>query len=178
MRAVILLAELDGELVIPSAPHPMHLTPSEAALARHAWSRREVVAAESPNERGVYLTLLGSHAPLGVLGLPQGALHQIRKNDQIELLRPAPSNCHRHRASLESQRRAAGPAGGGDRAPAQLTSQCRIARSQDPAHGDPQCWTTLAENDASLDCATRSDLWRPWCRKQSASMGWSSICWP
>jgi two-component system sensor histidine kinase KdpD len=65
-RAIILLADADGTLRVPSS-RQSQLDPADASLAEAAWSRRDLVAGSA--ESGCYVPLLGSHEPVGVLGV-------------------------------------------------------------------------------------------------------------
>jgi two-component system sensor histidine kinase KdpD len=65
-RAIIFLAEADGTLRGPNA-RQSPADPSETSLAETAWSRRDLVA--GPAGAGCYLPLLGTHEPVGVLGV-------------------------------------------------------------------------------------------------------------
>jgi two-component system sensor histidine kinase KdpD len=65
-RAIILLAEADGALRVSSA-RQSQVELEQTSLAELAWARRDLVA--GPAGSGCYVPLLGSHEPVGVLGV-------------------------------------------------------------------------------------------------------------
>jgi two-component system sensor histidine kinase KdpD len=84
--AIILLAGPDGQLQASSLHGLLRLDERRAELGRQAWERREIVGLDSEQDEGVYLPLVGSHEPVGVLGVLSVARAHLREASQRELL--------------------------------------------------------------------------------------------
>jgi two-component system sensor histidine kinase KdpD len=97
-RALIFLADADGTLRGPASRQPQ-AEPSETALAETAWARRDLVA--EPRGAGCYLPLLGSHEPVGVLGVVPSPLE-----DRPELRELLETCSHQTATAIERTLRA------------------------------------------------------------------------
>jgi two-component system sensor histidine kinase KdpD len=96
-RAIIFLAEADGTLRGPS--RQTEVGPTETSLAETAWARRDLVT--GPAGAGCYLPLLGSHEPVGVLGVVPNPLE-----DRPELRELLETCSHQTATAIERTLRA------------------------------------------------------------------------
>jgi two-component system sensor histidine kinase KdpD len=154
-RARVVLAEPDGRLPVEPSGDPE----AGAELARRAWAKCEVVVGDAGPRRSVWQPLLGSHGPVGVIGLAFREDGRVLDADELRLLQACAAQLGSavERASLGSavQR-------------VQLEVETERLRSallstvshdlKTPLAAIIAGGSTLRNPDAELDLATRAEL--------------------